>query len=277
MPTALIDEESVHSKLFPCTTCQVEVRDHDQALQCELYEQWEHVECIKVCDRPSLELYTVLSVLLSNAIVFTCTSRVPSRHLAEAEITLSSLHTQINVYQQLLHKCQQLLHECQQLVGCMTSERDGLQLLQLENAELWEQLAKVCELIAELRAKQPVSSGTRLTKPLSVSAPKFVSAILSSQPSHVIETPRAAMPFSGEVGQKLPALPTPVSLSSAVDTSLTTTVVPVVHSTPITSVSAAKLPVSTLLPPVSTLSLEAATPQAPHNLVLLSTHLDLRS
>ena len=155
-----------------------------------------------------------------------------------------------------------------------SSERDGLQL---ENAELRQQLAEAREWIAELRAKQPVSSGARLTKPLSVSAPEFVSAVSSSQPSHVTETPRAAMPSSGEVRRKLPALPTPVSLSSAVDTSLTTTVVPVVHSTLITSVSAAKLPVSTLLPPVSTLSLEAATPQAPHNLVLLSTHLDLRS
>ena len=48
----------------------------------------------------------------------------------------------------------------------MTSERDGLQL---ENAELREQLAEARELIAELRAKQPVSSGARLTKPVSVS------------------------------------------------------------------------------------------------------------
>ena len=159
MSTASTDEESVHSKLFPCTTCQVEVRDHDQALQCELCEQWEHVECIKVCDRPSLELYTVLSVSSSKAIVFTCTScrrkGTLARRLAEAEITLSGLHTQINVFQQLLHERQQLLHERQQLVGCMTSERDGLQL---ENAELRQQLAEARELIEVDQASKCVSA-----------------------------------------------------------------------------------------------------------------------
>ena len=107
------------------------------------------------------------------------------------------------MYQQLLHERQQLLHEHQQLVGCMTSERDGLLL---ENAKLREQLAEARELIAELRARQPVSSGARLTKPLSVSAPEFVSAVSSSQPSHVTETPRAPVPSSGEVRRKLPAL-----------------------------------------------------------------------
>ena len=118
MSTASTDEETVHSKLFPCTTCQEEVQDHDQALQCELCEQWEHVECIKVCDRPSEELYTVLSVASSKAIMFTCTScrrkGTLARCLAEAEITLSILHTQLSVYEQLLR-------ERQQLVNCITT------------------------------------------------------------------------------------------------------------------------------------------------------------
>ena len=60
MSTASTDEESVHSKLFPCTTCQVEVRDHDQAIQCELCEQWEHVECIKSVVRV---IYSLVSLV----------------------------------------------------------------------------------------------------------------------------------------------------------------------------------------------------------------------
>jgi len=153
-----------------------------------LCEQWEHVECIKVFDCPSLELYTVLSVTSSKAIMFMCTScrrkGTLARCLAEAEIMLSSLHTQLNVYQQLLHERQQLLHECQQLVGCITSERN---VLQLENAELREQLAEARQLVKELRAKDPMSSAMK-SKPLSVSAPEFVSATLLGQPDHVNAT-----------------------------------------------------------------------------------------
>ena len=175
----------------------------DQALQCELCE---HVECIKVCDRPSVELYTVLSVASSKAIMFTCTScrrkGTLAWRLAEAEITLSGLHTQLSVYEQLLQ-------ERQQLVVCIASERDALQL---ENGELREQLCEACQAVSELRAKESVNSGENLTKPLSVSAPEFVSATLSHQPGQAVDTPWTAPTLSSGTRRKLPAVPTPVRL-----------------------------------------------------------------
>jgi len=98
-------------------------------------EKWEHTECIKVCDHPSVELYTLLSVTSSKELMFTCTAcrrkGTLARQLAEANITLSSMRTQVSIYERLLNEQQQLLQ-------CLASEKD---VLQLENAFLRDQLA----------------------------------------------------------------------------------------------------------------------------------------
>jgi len=119
-----MDEEAAQ-KVSPCSTCQAEVEDQDAALLCEICEQWEHIECIRVCDRPSLELYTLLSVTPSKALVFMCTAcrrkGTLARQLAEANITLNSMHTQMGI-------CERLLQERQRLVDSMAAEKDELQL-----------------------------------------------------------------------------------------------------------------------------------------------------
>ena len=75
-----MEEEAALNKVFPCSMCHEEVEDHDAALVHDVCEQWEHIECIKVCDRPSLELYTLLSVTSSKAFVRVqhAGARVPS-------------------------------------------------------------------------------------------------------------------------------------------------------------------------------------------------------
>ena len=130
----------------------------------------------------------------------------------------------------------------------ITTERNALQL---ENGE---QLCEARQVVSELRAKESVNSGVKLTKPLSVSAPEFVSATLSRQPGQAIDTPRTAPALSSGTRWKLRAVPTPVTVLPAVHSSSATTVptvLPILHSTPITSAS-------TVLPPVSTLSLNTA-------------------
>ena len=43
-----------------CTTCQEEIDDNQEAIQCDICERWEHRLCIKACHRPTTEFYKVL-------------------------------------------------------------------------------------------------------------------------------------------------------------------------------------------------------------------------
>ena len=36
-----------------CSTCKREVLDEKEALLCDICEWWEHLQCIKECDRPT--------------------------------------------------------------------------------------------------------------------------------------------------------------------------------------------------------------------------------
>ena len=159
---------------------------------CVRCEQWEHIECIRVCDRPSLELYTLLSVTPSKALVFMCTAcrrkGTLARQLAEANITLNSMHTQMGI-------CERLLQERQRLVDSMAAEKDALQL---ENARLREQLVEARQasdklIVYDAKGRVPESK-------LSASAPEFVSA--SRQPGHLLQA------ASSGSRCKLPSLPT---------------------------------------------------------------------
>ena len=43
-------------KKNPCSTCKREVLDEEEALLRDICEWWEHLQCIKVCDRPTTVL-----------------------------------------------------------------------------------------------------------------------------------------------------------------------------------------------------------------------------
>ena len=51
---------SLLGSMDPCITCKREVEPDHQAIECDYYEEWEHVECMKECDRPSEEIYQAL-------------------------------------------------------------------------------------------------------------------------------------------------------------------------------------------------------------------------
>ena len=195
----------------------------------------------------------MLSVMSSKVIVFTCTScrrkGTLVRRLAEAQISLSSMHTQLGIYERLLH-------EQQQLVECMAPERDALQF---ENAQLRDQLSDAHRMVDEFGMKGPGSRDAKVNKPLCVLAPEFVSELLPHQPTSVVETP-ATVPLTSGTRCKLPAVPTSYStlvattLSRSSTTTAVPTVLPISHSTPITTAS-------TQLPQLSTLKLATTTSQ----------------
>ena len=73
-----MDKESDFKLTDQCITCGVDVKDEDQALQCDLCEGWEHINCIRMCDRPSQACYDALTQTPCNLLLFTC-SRLSAR------------------------------------------------------------------------------------------------------------------------------------------------------------------------------------------------------
>lgn len=123
-------EAALLLKENPCSTCKKEVLDDQQALLCDICEWWEHLQCIKVCDRPTAPCYNVLIESPCNSIVFT-TSRCRrkgtlARRLLRAEVALEGTQVQRDMYEQLLL-------EKQQHIERVSMERDALQM---ENRDL---------------------------------------------------------------------------------------------------------------------------------------------
>ena len=89
-----MEDEKVESASDLCSTCQKEVEEGHEALQCDICERWEHLLCIKVCHRPTTECYNVLSASPSKALVFACSHcrhKGPLvRRLQQAETALES-------------------------------------------------------------------------------------------------------------------------------------------------------------------------------------------
>lgn len=57
-----------------CGTCGRQVEPEQPALECDVCETWEHVECMRRPDRIEERLYTVLTTHPSKALLFCCTT-----------------------------------------------------------------------------------------------------------------------------------------------------------------------------------------------------------
>ena len=55
-----------------CVVCKKVVEEEENALECDLCDQWEHVSCIRPVDRPTESLYRALIESTSKAIVYVC-------------------------------------------------------------------------------------------------------------------------------------------------------------------------------------------------------------
>ena len=58
---------------YPCVVCEGDVGDKERALQCEICEDWEHVDCIRECERPDGALYDALVRCRTKCLSFICT------------------------------------------------------------------------------------------------------------------------------------------------------------------------------------------------------------
>ena len=57
----------------PCVVCGNEVQSAEKGFQCDLCEQWEHVDCIRRSDRPNEAVYEALVKRPCKALLFMCT------------------------------------------------------------------------------------------------------------------------------------------------------------------------------------------------------------
>ena len=58
---------------YPCVVCERDVGDKEKALQCEMCENWEQVDCIRECERPDDALYEALVRGRTKCLSFLCT------------------------------------------------------------------------------------------------------------------------------------------------------------------------------------------------------------
>jgi len=58
---------------YPCVVCKKDVSNEDKAFQCELCEEWEHVDCIRECERSDNTLYDGLVKCRTKCLSFICT------------------------------------------------------------------------------------------------------------------------------------------------------------------------------------------------------------
>ena len=56
-----------------CGTCGREVQSEQPAMECDVCERWEHVECMRQPDRIAERLYRALMANPSKALLFCCT------------------------------------------------------------------------------------------------------------------------------------------------------------------------------------------------------------
>ena len=84
----------------PCVTCKNEVEVDHKAMECDLCEQWEHVMCVKECDRPSEDLYDALVRCRgSKAIQYVCSrcrkKGSVTRRMLEKDLELSRVSNEL--------------------------------------------------------------------------------------------------------------------------------------------------------------------------------------
>ena len=195
----------------PCSTCKREVLDEEEALLCDICEWWEHLKCIKECDRPTAQCYNVLTESPSKSIVFTCSrcrrKGTLARRLFQAEVALENTHVQRDVYERLLQ-------EKQQQIDNVSMERDALQLEKkeletcLEDARREIDSLKIDKLLGSERSvtiqKERSSMGSELLTP-------SVTRTASLRGNSDAWSPVASVPSSR---RKLPQLPQFVGSSS---------------------------------------------------------------
>ena len=153
---------------YPCVVCKKDVGNDDKAFQCEVCEEWEHVDCIRECERPDSSLYDCLVRCRTKCLSFICTRCRKKGSLVKQfmkfEYELAKAHDEQLASARQLEEAEARAQQSELTVGKLEYERDELQA---EVKKLYEQLTKVqldSPVNKPVPAKSPVNSSEMRTK-----------------------------------------------------------------------------------------------------------------
>ena len=115
-----------------CVTCSKDVGVEDQALMCDLCEKWEHVECIRLSDRPTEALYTELVRCRTRSLIVLCTKCRTNgsimKRLVECEYQCARANDERLASARQLELAHQQIAELSQEAKQLTIKRDVLRI-----------------------------------------------------------------------------------------------------------------------------------------------------
>ena len=116
---------------YPCVLCKVDVGDTDKALQCELCKNWEHVDCIRECERPDGTLYEALVRCHTKCLSFVCTRCRKKgsliKQFMKCEYELAHAQDERLASARLLEQAEARAQTSEQALANLKQERDALQ------------------------------------------------------------------------------------------------------------------------------------------------------
>ena len=111
--------------------CKVDVSDTEKAIQCELCEDWEHVDCIRECERPDSTLYEALVRCHTKCLSFICTRCRKKgsliKQFMKCEYELAHARDERLASARLLEQAEARAQASEQTVVDLKQERDALQ------------------------------------------------------------------------------------------------------------------------------------------------------
>ena len=127
---------------YPCVLCKVDVGDTDKALQCELCENWEHVDCIRECERPDGTLYEALVRCHTKCLSFVCTRCRKKgsliKQFMKCEYELAHVQDERLASARLIEQAEARARTSEQALATLKQERDALQA---EVKKLYDELS----------------------------------------------------------------------------------------------------------------------------------------
>ena len=136
-------------------SCGAETTAQDQAMACDLCEKWEHVSCLRQCDKLSGELYAALMGCRSKALLYVCTSCRKKgsivKRLNAYEVDCARAHEQLLASAQTIDQLREQVAELKSDKRALQAQRESLE-------------GEMCELRARLANALPVTR-TATTEP----------------------------------------------------------------------------------------------------------------
>ena len=115
---------------YPCVVCKEDVGNSDKAFQCELCEDWEHVDCIRECERPDSTLYDALVRCRTKCLSFICTRCRKKGSLVKqfmkCEFELAHAQDERLASARLLEQAEARAQASEQAIAEFKQERDAL-------------------------------------------------------------------------------------------------------------------------------------------------------